>query len=57
MPNRGACCGQTGVSLHVPDPFPVRSIPGAQIGPSGSGLSLRSTIIALLLMALEPVLF
>ena len=25
MPNRGARCGQTGVSLHVPDPFPVRS--------------------------------
>ena len=57
MPNRGARCGQTGVSLHVPDPFPVRCIPGAQIGPSGSWLSLRSTIIALLLMALEPVLF
>ena len=57
MPNRGARCDQTGVSLHVPDPFPVRSIPGAQIGPSGSWLSLRSTIIVLLLMAHEPMPF
>ncbi len=57
MPNCGARCGQTGVSLHVPDPFPVRCIPGAQIGPSGSWLSHCSTNIVLLLMALEAVLF
>ena len=47
MPNRGARCDLTGVSLHDPELFPVRSIPGALIGPSRSWLSLRSTIIVL----------